>query len=71
MNSGQGDVRSDTGARDHLSCLAENQACSILVGSSARGCAETATYYLVPRGSRRSLMQQPLISSGIRLLPTG
>ena len=59
----QGDVRSVTGARYHLCCLANNQPLSSLIGSSSQECAETSTNYPVPRVRRRYLTRQPLLFS--------
>ena len=67
----QGNVHSETGAWNHLCCLADNQLFSILVGSSDRGCTESATDYPVPRGHRLSLMIWYPLSSGIQTFPTG
>ena len=70
MTAGWGDVRSETGAWNHLHCSANNQPCSSLVGSSSWGCTDTATNYQEPRGRRYSLTQHPPISAGLRPLPT-
>ena len=66
----QGDVHSETGTRDHLCRLADNQPCSILVVSSAWGCTDMATNYPVPQGCRSSLTQRPPLYAGLQPLLT-
>ena len=69
--SGRGDVRSETGAWEHLCCLNDNQPYLSLAGSSDQGCAEIATNYLVPQGHHCSPTQRPPLYSGLQPLPTG
>ena len=68
--AGRGEVRSETGAQDHLCCSDGNHPCLSLVGSSTLGCADTATNYPVPQGRHRSLTQRPPLFDGLRPLLT-